>query len=356
MDLGIFAKTFPRPNLDDTLDAIVAQGLTHVQFNMSCVGLPTLPARLDEDHSLSSGATGATWTLPARLDEDHCRWIARAFRERDLTMAAISGTFNLCDPDGSRLQENLHRLENLARACRWLDTRIITLCTGTRDPEDMWRWHAGNVRKRSWDTLIQALREAVKIAERHEVILAFEPELNNVVNSVSKARRLLDEIASTRLKVVIDPANLLRPEDFLRLPEILEEAFDWLGSDIVLAHAKEPRDHAIVDPDALEFYQKALSGEVGSGLSSMVIPGRSADILSQMGQEMLRMLLRLQSHLRCQAFFTPYIVGLKRIRYEGAVIIHGIEEDQVRDQVQWLRSLLSIAGAAYRKYSDILES
>ncbi len=49
MHLGIFAKTFPRPTLEETLDAVVGHGLTHVQFNMSCVGLPTLPDRLDED-------------------------------------------------------------------------------------------------------------------------------------------------------------------------------------------------------------------------------------------------------------------------------------------------------------------
>ena len=42
MHLGIFAKTFPRPTLEETLDAVADHGLTHVQFNMSCIGLPTL--------------------------------------------------------------------------------------------------------------------------------------------------------------------------------------------------------------------------------------------------------------------------------------------------------------------------
>ena len=68
-----------------------------------------------------------------------------------MTMAAISGTFNLCDPDTARLQGNLDHLDVLAAACRWLDTRIITLCTGTLDPEDMWRWHPGNVRQSTWE-------------------------------------------------------------------------------------------------------------------------------------------------------------------------------------------------------------
>jgi sugar phosphate isomerase/epimerase len=42
MQIGIFARTFSRPTLEETLDAVAAHGLTHVQFNMSCAGLPTL--------------------------------------------------------------------------------------------------------------------------------------------------------------------------------------------------------------------------------------------------------------------------------------------------------------------------
>ena len=148
MQLGIFAKTFPRQTVEETLDAIADRGLTHVQFNMSCAGSPTLPERIDEGLCLS---------------------IASAFRERGLTMAAISGTFNLCDPNALRLLENLERLQVLAATCRWLDTRIITLCTGTRDPEDMWRWHPENVRRSTWDILIDSMSLAVGIAERYQV-------------------------------------------------------------------------------------------------------------------------------------------------------------------------------------------
>ena len=84
----------------------------------------------------------------------------------------------------------------LAEACRWLDTRIITLCTGSMDPQDMWKWHPENSRKSTWERLIETMRAAVAIADRHEVTLAFEPEINNVVSSVMRARRLLDEIDS----------------------------------------------------------------------------------------------------------------------------------------------------------------
>ncbi len=60
-----------------------------------------------------------------------------------------------------------------------------------------------------------------------------------MVSSAAKARRLLDEVGSPWLKVVIDPANLFRPGELAADPGVLDEAFDWLGPDIVLAHAKE---------------------------------------------------------------------------------------------------------------------
>jgi sugar phosphate isomerase/epimerase len=307
MQLGIFAKTFPRETLEETLDAISGRGLPHVQFNMSCARLPT---------------------LPDRLDEDRCIWIARQFRERGLTMAAISGTFNLCDPDDSRLQENFRRLEILAAACRWLDTRIITLCTGTLDPEDMWRWHPENVRRSSWNRLVGAVRQAVKIADRHEVTLAFEPELNNVVNSVSKARRLLDEIASPWLKVVIDPVNLIRPEDSSRKAEILEEAFDWLGSDIVLAHAKDPRQFLNVEEYVLNFCRNVLTNEGLPGFPPSYNK-KLMETIGELGREALSDRLALSS---CGSFFVLFLKGLKAVGFEGAIIIHGIEEDRV-DQI-----------------------
>jgi len=291
MHLGIFAKTFPRPTLEETLDAVVAHGLTHIQFNMSCAGLPT---------------------LPERIDEELCRRIAQALRERGLTMAAISGTFNMCDPDASRLQDNVHRLDVLAAACRWLDTRIITLCTGTLDPEDMWKWHPENVRRSTWELLIQTIRAAVQIADRREVTLAFEPEINNVVNSVCKARTLLDEIDSTWLKVVIDPTNLFRPDDMSRLNEVLNEAFDWLGPDIVLAHAK--------NPDLL--WVRGQRQELGP------------DIVLAHAKNPQR------ENFQMIYFYHPYLAGLKELGYTGAIIMHGLDEGEVERSASLIRKVL----------------
>jgi sugar phosphate isomerase/epimerase len=316
MHLGIFAKTFPRPTLEETLDAVAGQGLTHIQFNMSSMGLPT---------------------LPDRLDEGSCVWIAQSLNERGLTMAAVSGTFNMCAPVDSRLENNLRRLDVLAAACRWLDTRIITLCTGTLDLHDMWRWNVDNIRRSAWERLVSTMKEAVKIADRHEVMLAFEPEINNIVSSVMRARRLLDEVGSPWLKVVIDPANLVHAGDLSRFHEMLYEAFDWLGRDIILAHAKNPRWI-----DKIPTVSTDDSGTVVSWATPQVQLEIVEEFTKKLydkinsedgGQEVLRW-------LDWQAFFEPYVTELIKLGYQGAVIMHGLKEADVPVAATFHRALL----------------
>ena len=97
MQLGIFARTFARPNLEAVLDAVAAHGLRAVHFNLCCAGLPT---------------------MPERIDEALCDRIRREMAARDLTMASISGTYNMCHPEAAHRREYLRRLGVLVRACR----------------------------------------------------------------------------------------------------------------------------------------------------------------------------------------------------------------------------------------------
>jgi sugar phosphate isomerase/epimerase len=218
--IGIFAKTFPRPTHEENLDAVRSHGLGVVQYNLACAGLPSLPERIEPRLAQQVGAAAAL---------------------RGISIAAVSGTFNMIDPIPERRDVGMRRLGQLAGACALLGTKIITLCTGTRDPDDMWRGHPANGRPDAWADLLAAMEQALAIAEEHDLWLAIEPETANVVDSPAKARRLLDELRSLRLKIIIDPANLFHVEDLPRQRAILDAAFDLLGPDMVLAHAKDVR-------------------------------------------------------------------------------------------------------------------
>ena len=218
MQIGILSKVFVRPTVEAVFDAIAAAGLECVQFNPESAGLAPMP---DE--------------FPARLAER----VRRAAAAQRIAIASVQGTFNMSHPDPEFRRQGLRRLQGIASVCGQLGTKVIAICIGTRDRENMWRHHPDNDSPGAWRDMTACVREGVEIARQAGVTLALEPEVSNVVDSPAKARRLLDEIGSPYLKVTLDAANLFHAGELSRMAEVLENAFDLVGRDIILAHAKD---------------------------------------------------------------------------------------------------------------------
>jgi sugar phosphate isomerase/epimerase len=218
MQIGILSGTFWRPTLAAVLDAVKAHGLDCIQLSLDCAGMASMPDRI----------------APEAADQ-----IRRQAAARGIEIASVQGTFNMSHPDAEQRLAGLRRLAVLAAACRRLGTSKIHLCTGTRDRDNMWRRHPDNDSPEAWRDMVACVREATAIAKQEGVVLAFEPEVNNVVDSAKKSRRLLDEIHSPHLKVTMDAANLFHAGELARMDQVLDEAFVLVGHDIVLAHAKD---------------------------------------------------------------------------------------------------------------------
>ncbi len=218
MQLGIFAKTFSVHGAWPVLMAVKAAGYDCAQFNLACLGLPSMPDEIADG-----------------VAED----IASAARTSGVSIAAVSATYNMIHPDPRQRAEGLRRLEVIASSARAMGTGLVTLCTGTRDAHDQWRHHPDNDSAEAWRDLVAEMSKAVLLAERHDVDLGIEPELANVVSSAASARRLIDELQSSRLRIVLDPANLFEIESAAQRRRIVGEAIDLLGERIVMAHAKD---------------------------------------------------------------------------------------------------------------------
>ena len=215
MKLGIFAKTFEGAQPRAVLDAAAAAGFASAQYNMACSGLASMPDSIDE------GEAGA---------------VAAAAKDAGIEIAAVSGTYNMIHPDRVVREAGHRRLAVLAACSRAMSTRLITLCTGTRDPLDQWKAHPDNDTPEAWRDLVEAMETAIDIAVRHDIDLGIEPELANVVDSAAAARRLIDELGSPAPAVVLDPANLFETGDSAA---IIARAVDLLADRIVMAHAKD---------------------------------------------------------------------------------------------------------------------
>jgi len=269
MKLGIFHKVFERSTLEQSLDAVSAAGLVAVQLDLTAAGMD-----------------------PAKLSSEDCDRIRTAHQERGIEVAALSGTFNIIDPDREARRLGMEWLDALAAASGKIGTGLITTCTGTRDPDSLWSFHPDNHTPEAWADMVAAIEQAVQIAEARGVTLVFEPEVNNIVDSAQKARRLLDEVASDHLQVVIDGANLFHAGELPRMREVLDEAFDLLGDSIRLAHAKD------LEQDGDAGHQAA-----GTGLLD----------------------------------YDHYLALLRQIGFDGALILHSLEEEQVASSAAFVR-------------------
>lgn len=218
MRLGIFAKTFPGINPGTVLRQAKAAGFETAQYNMACSGLPSMPD-----------------AIPPQVASA----VAAASSSVGVSICAVSGTYNMAHPDPAMRAQGLGRLRVIAEACGAMGTTLITLCTGTRDPDDQWRGHPDNGGVDAWRDMRSEMEKAVLIADAFGLSLGIEPELANIVDSAANARRLLDEIGSPTLKIVLDPANLFEVATLAEQRRLVAEAVDLLGDRIVMAHAKD---------------------------------------------------------------------------------------------------------------------
>ncbi len=275
MRIGVLLGTFGGPTLERRLDAVKASGLDCIQVSLDCAGVPLMPDQISAE-------------LTSRIRQETAA--------RGIVIASIQGTFNMSHPDPEFRRTGLRRLRVLAEACPRIGTSTIHLCTGTRDRDNMWRRHPDNDSPAAWRDMAACLREAADLARQAGVVLAFEPEVNNVVDSAQKARRLLDEIGSPHLKVTMDGANIFHAGELPRMKEILDEAFALIGRDIALAHAKD-LDH---DGDA---------GHLAAGTGKLD--------------------------------YDRYLSLLHTYGFKGPILLHGLSEAQVPGCAAFLREKLA---------------
>jgi sugar phosphate isomerase/epimerase len=278
MQLGIFAKTFDAVGSQQTFEAVAGAGYRAAQFNFACLGMQSMPDAIDPAVSLD---------------------VREAARRCGVAIVGVSGTYNMIHPDISVRHRGIARLETICAATASMGADLVTLCTGTRDPDDQWRWHHDNASKQAWRDLVSEIDAALLIAKRHKVKLGIEPELANVVSGAREARRLLDEIASPSLCIVLDPANLFEVANAKERCRVVDEAIDLLADSIGMAHAKD---------------RTASGGFTAAGQG--VID------------------------------FAHFVERLKQTGFSGSLVTHGLDAAEAPQTALFLKDLLSKAGSA----------
>ena len=187
--------------------------------------------------------------IPDRIPTAALDAAARSADRFDLPIEVINGTFNMAHPDEDVRREGIRRFALLTEAAEILGAKYISLCSGTRFEEHLWTYSPENHTPAAWNAMLDTIQRAVELAERRDITLAIESEASNIIDTPENARRVMDEVGSDHLKMILDCANLFHvgrahPE---YVQETIAHAFDLFGDDIVIAHGKDIREGDGID-------------------------------------------------------------------------------------------------------------
>ncbi len=144
-------------------------------------------------------------------------------------LAAQDAAANRASLDAYR--RNLAQASILGAACVGFSLTVLFSLDGTsgEDPRSA----------AVWDRVVDAIGAMAADAEAAGMDIAAHPHQLGPLYTVEQIARLLRDVNSPRLKVLLDPVNLVTLEHYYDTAPFLNQAFDVLGADIVSVHAKD---------------------------------------------------------------------------------------------------------------------
>lgn len=181
-------------------------------------------------------------------------YIRRLFAKYDMDIAVLGCYLNLATPDKEELKKTTARYMAHLRFASLLGVGVVGTETGA--PNTEYRSEPACRSEEALKIFTDNVRPVVDCAERMGVILAIEPVVRHIVYDPMRARRVLDEVASPNLRIILDPVNLLDESNQHDHRAIIRNAIDVLGPDVDIIHVK---DFNMVDG-------RLISGAAGTGI------------------------------------------------------------------------------------------
>lgn len=215
---GVRAHDFGKIPLEQLAHEVASRGLCCVQF----AAPKSIPGFDDDAGRLSPGLA------------IHVR---RTLAAQGVHIAVLGCYINLADPDVAARRRHLGRFKDYLRLARDFGCSLVGTETGSLHSD--FSYHPDNHGESAYQTVLAGVHELVDEAERCGATVAIEAVERYVIHTPRRLRRLIDDIGSSHLQVILDPVNLLNADNFHRRDAILEEAFEVLGERIAVLHAKD---------------------------------------------------------------------------------------------------------------------
>jgi sugar phosphate isomerase/epimerase len=224
-------------------DRVTTAGSTPVRLSCNMHGLQysrmgDIDAHIKEIKALGYTAAESRddWY---QVTDSQIRELNDALKANDFLYYTIHVFCNDIHPDPAKKEENFKRRVRSIETAARLGLKFVVSHTGGKSTRAANSPHKDNWTKAVWDESVEAMKRLVKATEGYPVDLAVEALNPTNINNPMAHVRLKEEVGSDRIKVCLDPQNMISPRNFYRSTELINRCFDLIGEDVCYAHCKD---------------------------------------------------------------------------------------------------------------------
>jgi sugar phosphate isomerase/epimerase len=259
----------------------------------------------DEGYTTGNASYGASRRNPwLEASEPEIRELKDALEKYDVTFFDMHTYTNNIHPDIEQRKKNHRYVIEQCEAAERVGCPMVTTHTGTYSDEAPISPHKDNWTLETWKLSVSIIKQLLKDTSGMKVMFGIEAVNMTASNSPKAHKQLIEDVADPRLKICLDPVNMMHLGVYYRNTELLDECFDLLGENIIAGHAKD----TYVLPNRMSAY------------ITEVAPGKG--ILD----------------------YATYLVGLSRLSSPRSLLIEHIPAEQYAGAKKYIEDTAAKAG------------
>ena len=174
---------------------------------------------------------------PVKLTEAYARSVRKDFDESGLECAVLGCYLNIADPNPERRARTQEIYKAHLRFAPMIGARVVGTETYA-NPESVFADPAPRSEE-AFRLFMEGLEPLVRCAEECGAVLAIEPVWSHIISTPERAARMLEEMPSDHLQIILDAVNLIAPEKADRAEDIIRNAVSLLGDRVRILHMKD---------------------------------------------------------------------------------------------------------------------
>ena len=214
--------------LHDTLPGTLRERLTYARdqgFTCAHIAMSKAVAGFDM-------ADAPRLLTPALADS-----VREDLEATDMECAVLGCYLNLADPDPERRAATQEIYRAHLRFSTLIGARVVGTETYAR-PETVFSEPAPRSEE-AFRLFMDGLKPVVRFAEEIGAVLAVEPVHSHIVSTPERAERMLEELPSDNLQIILDAVNLIGPGHDREADRIIADAVRRLGDRVRVLHMKD---------------------------------------------------------------------------------------------------------------------